>query len=58
VLGGIYVGRLPSEATAAPLNGSRPLEPDLKRALERGESTRESRPLFLELLLPPPPRMR
>jgi hypothetical protein len=55
VLGGIYVGRLPSEATAGydPTRARR-LEPDLQRALTRGESAREGRPLFLELLLPPP----
>ena len=57
VLGGIYVGRLPSEATAKPLKGvTLPLDPDLKRVLERREASRENGPLFLELLLPPPPQ--
>jgi hypothetical protein len=54
VLGGIYVGRLPREAEARPLSGVRPIEPDLERALLRGESGREHGPGFLDLLLPPP----
>lgn len=61
VLGGIYVGRLPREATATEIKGATPpLDPDLKRVLERRESSREDGPLFFELLLPPstPPRAR
>jgi hypothetical protein len=54
VFGGIYVGRMPSEAVAG-FDPTRRLEPDLERALSRGVGvTRgDERPLFVELLLPP-----
>jgi anti-sigma factor RsiW len=56
VFGGIYVGRMPSEALAGFETRPSPrLEPDLERALSRGVGvTRgDERPLFVELLLPP-----